>query len=211
MYFRQEATKALWQYNGADICYNRDFLKVQPKQQFKSADFPHNYYARQDKINNIEDSYVKLTYTKDSDYRHLSGAEIVYYPNRQEYRIWNHAQAVSVDDLLDTTDHWKKENIDSDNIDNSINSHYSGSRSIIGANCRYVEDRWKVTINPILVRYKNEQWMNNNKPKLPIMNSPIPDKAWEEIQKKEGTVEFPPILLNKKYDGNDIDYENWEY
>jgi hypothetical protein len=30
------------------------------------------------------------------------------------------------------------------------------SRSIISANCQYLEDRWKVTINPILVCYKNE-------------------------------------------------------
>jgi len=32
MYFRQEALKALWQYNGADIAYDRNFLKVQPRQ-----------------------------------------------------------------------------------------------------------------------------------------------------------------------------------
>jgi hypothetical protein len=30
------------------------------------------------------------------------------------------------------------------------------SRSIIAANCQYLEDRWKVTINPIIVCYKNE-------------------------------------------------------
>jgi hypothetical protein len=46
MYFRQEARKALWQYNGADICYDRNFLKVQPRQQAKSADLPHKYYTR---------------------------------------------------------------------------------------------------------------------------------------------------------------------
>jgi hypothetical protein len=28
MYFRQEAMKALWQYNGADISYDRNFLEV---------------------------------------------------------------------------------------------------------------------------------------------------------------------------------------
>jgi hypothetical protein len=32
MYFRQEALKALWQYNGSDICYDRNFIKVQPRQ-----------------------------------------------------------------------------------------------------------------------------------------------------------------------------------
>lgn len=45
MYFRQEAMKALWQYNGCDIEYNSDFLKIQTRQQNKSADLPHNYFA----------------------------------------------------------------------------------------------------------------------------------------------------------------------
>jgi hypothetical protein len=28
--------------------------------------------------------------------------------------------------------------------------------SIIKANCRYLEDKWLVTINPIVITYKNE-------------------------------------------------------
>ena len=169
MYFRQEAMKALWQYNGADITYNRNFLNVQTRQQPKSADFPHRYYTRQDTINDIEDYYIHITYPKGHDYSHLSGAEIVYYPNRQEYRIWNHAKAVCLDELSQ-----------------------DDSRSIIAANCQYLEDRWKVTINPILVCYKNEYEKKNSGilirpenstwaksydgssllPPLPIYNSP---------------------------------------
>lgn len=187
MYFRQEAMKALWQYNGADISYNRNFLKIQPRQQAKSADFPHKYYTRQDTVNEIEDYYIHITYPPTHDYRHLSGAEVVYYPNRQEYRVWNHTMAVSLDDL-DQND----------------------SRSIISANCQYLEDRWKVTINPILVCYKNEytqkfagsliqpnnstwaraQGSNQLLPTLPIYNSPIPDQVLAA-----GDISFP---------GNDI-------
>jgi hypothetical protein len=91
--------KALWQYNGADIVYDRNFLKVQTRQQPKSADLPKRYYARQDTINDIEDYYLHVTYPENYDYRHLSGAEVVYYPNRQEFRIWNHTMAVDLDDL----------------------------------------------------------------------------------------------------------------
>jgi hypothetical protein len=47
----------------------------------------------------VEDYYINITYPKGYDYRHLSGGEITYYPNRQEYRIWNHAKAISLDDL----------------------------------------------------------------------------------------------------------------
>lgn len=192
MYFRQEAMKALWQYNGADISYDRNFLKVQPRQQPKSADFPHKYYTRQDTINEIEDYYIHVTYPESHDYCHLSGAEVVYYPNRQEYRIWNHAMAVSLDDLSQ-----------------------DDSRSIIAANCQYLEDRWKVTINPILVCYKNEYqrkspealiqsqnstwaWAKDSSqmlPTLPIYNSPIPDQVLSA-----GGIDFP---------GNDVNHPEW--
>lgn len=180
MYFRQEALKALWQYNGCDIEYNNNFLKIQPRQNAKSADLPHVYYARQDKINEVEDSYVNATAPSGADYRHLSGAEIVYYPLRQEYRVWNHVMAVDLDDQVDTT-----------------NSAFGG-RGLIASNMRYQEDRWKVQINPLLITYKNEYkrpegstsgllitpnnstwaFANDNKtrlPKLSIYNSPIPD------------------------------------
>ena len=195
MYFRQEAMKALWQYNGADISYDRNFLKVQPRQQPKSADFPHKYYTRQDTINEIEDYYIHVTYPESHDYRHLSGAEVVYYPNRQEYRIWNHAMAVSLDDLSQ-----------------------DDSRSIIAANCQYLEDRWKVTINPILVCYKNEyqrkfsgpliQPQNSTwakvkdssqmLPTLPIYNSPIPDQVLSA-----GGIDFPGNDANHPEYGED--------
>ena len=195
MYFRQEAMKALWQYNGADISYNRNFLKVQPRQQPKSADLPHKYYTRQDTINEIEDYYIHVTYPDTHDYKHLSGAEIVYYPNRQEYRIWNHAMAVSLDDLSQ-----------------------DDSRSIISANCKYLEDRWKITINPILVCYKNEyqkkvqgsliQPLNSTwakakdssqmLPPLPIYNSPIPDQVLSS-----GGIDFPGVDENHPEWGKD--------
>lgn len=179
MYFRQEALKALWQYNGCDIEYNNNFLKIQPRQNAKSADLPHVYYARQDKINEVEDSYVDATAPSGADYRHLSGAEIVYYPLRQEYRVWNHAMAVDLDDQVDTT------------------SSAFGGRGLIASNMRYQEDRWRIQINPLLVTYKNEYkrpentsgllitpnnstwaFASDNKtrlPKLSIYNSPIPD------------------------------------
>ena len=188
MYFRQEALKALWQYNGADITYNRNFLKVQPKQQPKSADLPHKYYTRQDTINDVEDYYINITYPQGYDYRHLSGAEIVYYPNRQEYRIWNHSKAVDIDNDL-----------------SRVTEKDSGCRGLIAGNMTYLEDKWKITINPILVCYKNEYtrrfagtlttpvnstWTKSVEgaylPNLTIYNSPIPDKILAQ-----GEIKFP--------------------
>jgi len=82
------------------------------------------------------------------------------------------------------------------------------SRSIIAANCQYLEDKWLISINPILVCYKNEIW-NNNKPKLPVMNSPVPDKAWKAISLNNGEVEIPEVLTNLDYNANDMDTSNW--
>lgn len=193
MYFRQEAMKALWQYNGCDIEYNNDFLKIQTRQQAKSADLPHNYYARRNGLNEVEDYYI-ASQVGTHDYRHLSGGEIVYYPNRQEFRVWNHALAVDVDDQPDT-----------------IDSAYGG-RGLMASNMRYLEDRWKVQINPLLITYKNEYvkkdpnkalcipenstWKDGVEegvklPPLPLYNSPIPDEV-----KTRGEISIPGYSLN---------------
>lgn len=192
MYFRQEAMKALWQYNGCDIEYNNDFLKIQTRQQNKSADLPHNYFARAKHINEVEDSYI-MAQVGTHDYRHLSGGEIVYYPNRQEFRVWNHVPAVDVDD--------------DDQPDTSASSF--GGRGLMASNMRYLEDRWKVQINPLLITYKNEYerrdstkalctsenstWKDgagtregDKLPPLPLYNSPIP-----EVVKERGEIAIP--------------------
>ena len=132
MYFRQEALKALYQYNGQNIEYNPNFLDIEPKQHNRSADLP-KYYSRWDTINEIYDSYKRFDPTPGFNYDRLAGAEIVYYPTRNEFRVWNHVQAIDVDEL-------------SQDI----------ATSVIKANCRYLEDKWLVTINPIIVTYKNE-------------------------------------------------------
>lgn len=132
MYFRQEALKALYQYNGYDIEYNPNFLEIEPKQHNRSADLP-KYYSRWDIINEVYDSYKRFLAPLGFNYDHLAGAEIVYYPTRNEFRIWNHAEAIDVDSLSQDL-----------------------ATSVIKANCRYLEDKWLVSINPIIVTYKNE-------------------------------------------------------
>ena len=132
MYFRQEALKALYQYNGYDIEYNPNFLNIEPKQHNKSAELP-KYYSRWDSVNDIYDSYKRFSAPIGFNYDHLAGAEIVYYPTRNEFRVWNHVEAIDVDSLSQDV-----------------------ATSVIKANCRYLEDKWLVSINPIVVTYKNE-------------------------------------------------------
>jgi hypothetical protein len=72
-----------------------------------------------------------------------------------------------------------------------------------------LEDKWRISINPILVCYKNENWNDPNRPKLPVMNSPIPDKAYRTILNRRGEVEIPEVLLDLGYTGADMDTYNW--
>ena len=137
MYFRQEALKALYQYNGYDIEYNPNFLEIEPKQHNRSADFP-KYYSRWDTINEIYDSYKRYNAPGGFNYDHLAGAEIVYYPTRNEFRVWNHVEAMDAD----------SKQLDKNGM--------LVETSVIKANCRYLEDKWLVSINPIVVTYKNE-------------------------------------------------------
>jgi len=131
MYIRQEATKELYQYNGSDILYDKDYIKLKEKHRMiydgtnkidlydKSTLFPL-YYSRQDSINEIEDYYHAKDDINTKNFSNLAGAEIVRYKKLDEYRIWNHAQAV---DLTKT--------------------------NRLRGNMHYREDKWYVQINPI--------------------------------------------------------------
>lgn len=161
MYFRQEALKALYQYNGYDIEYNPNFLEIEPKQHNKSADLP-KYYSRWNVINEIYDSYKRFDIDKPFNYDHLSGAEIVYYPTRHEFRIWNHVEAIDIDSLSQDL-----------------------ATSVIKANCRYLEDKWLVSINPIIVTYKNELEYDKNKHLL-INDLYTPLQKEDELKYRQG-------------------------
>lgn len=94
IFYRQEATKCLQQYNGSHITYDRNFLDVVPSQVHKSTIFPL-YYNREDTIENIYDDY-KLFLLDKHDYKNLSGTEVVYYKKLNEFRLWNHCGAYNI-------------------------------------------------------------------------------------------------------------------
>lgn len=177
MYFRQEAIKSIWNYNGVNIKYDTNYVNMQPKQNIKSADLVHTYYDRREPINQVYDYYINKTNTWNYDYSHISGAEIVKYKNRNEYRIQMHTKAVDLADQEDTTD------------------DIFGGRGLIASNMRYQEDNWYVQINPLEVQYSNEYNMKNGYkgdtkwvktpsgkivPPLSIFNSPIPTKIVDQ-------------------------------
>ena len=137
----------------------------------------------------------------------------LYYKNRNAYGIWQHQPAINIDDLSQDT-----------------------ATSVIRGNCQYLEDRWRVSINPLLICYKNEYnrkipgtlcqpanstWrsargsVNTLLPPITIRNTSLPS-----IIKQKGTIDFPNVenlegqenALYGLYDltkGLPIDNTNW--
>ena len=184
MFVRQEVTKDFYQYNGSDILYNDKLFEVESKQNKKSVTLPL-YYSRVDSFNEVEDYYKQKT-TPNKSYDHLSGSEVVYYENLNEFRIWQHSKAVDIE------------------------------QGRLRGNMNYQEDRWNVQINPIVIVEKNEQYWNSVdeygnpvKPKVPITigNSPIP----KDFIGNQITIDNIPEDLrnNLGYTLNDIDLSNW--
>lgn len=167
MYIRQEATKDLYQQNGFDVLYDHNYDDLESKHRElidsdgnrvgnlydKSTLFPL-YYSRRDSFNEVEDFYHMKDNVPSKDFSALSGGEIVRYENLDEYRIWNHARAIDLQD--------------------------SGR---MRGNMQYKEDKWNVQINPLNIVQKNEpEWVDldgNRTSKIPVElgQSPIPNEV----------------------------------
>ena len=200
MYIRQEATKELYQYNGSDILFDSDYVKLDSEHRKrymiqngvrielqgydKSTLFPL-YYCRRKDFNNIEDYYhLKDGTSQSKDFSALSGAEIVRYNNLQEYRIWNHAKAINIAD---------------------------DTKGRIRGNMQYKEDKWCVQINPINLVQKNEPtWVdldNQETDKVPVElnQNPLPDDILSPDK-----IDVPPSF-EASGDSRGRGYTQWEW
>lgn len=196
MYFRQEATKALYQYNGSDILYDHTFTDIIPFQRHedgyneRSTLFPL-YYARQDTFNEIEDYYKGVT-APNKNYVNLAGSEIIKYKNLQEYHIWTHIKATAIN-----------------------------KTSRLRGNMWYMEDKWFVQIPALYIVQKNEaDWRLGDKeyigkdgqthrvelPPLSVGNSPVPNDMLNTNITED---DFPEELKRLGYGVRDIDISEW--
>ena len=128
MYYRQEATKELYQNLGSDILYNRDYQETPIALNTKSTLFPL-YYERIDTFDEIYDSYQKATSKYNRDYQNYTGSEIVHEPLLDEYRIVTHQKANDIKEV-----------------------------GRLKGNMHYKEDLWNVEIRPINFVQRNESW-----------------------------------------------------
>lgn len=124
-YIRQEMTNHLYQVLQSNIEFDTKYMKLEfDKDVKKSVKFPL-YYKRLNTINNVEDAYVLAT-SESRDYRNLSGTEVIYDQNLNEFRLVNHSPAIDI------------------------------SNGRIRGNMQYNEDKWEVKLNPIIFEEKNE-------------------------------------------------------
>jgi hypothetical protein len=200
MYFRQEATKALYQYNGANLIFDRRVLdgttgylpEMVTSSKYIEKDAAGNYlrkneavssiykdslftliYARQDSFNEVEDYYRQIVATKNySDYPNITGCELYWEPSLNQFSLCNHVKGRDVKEVGRTR-----------------------------GNMQYSNDKWYIQITPINIINRNGTWVkktnDNNEqfwlPKL-ILNN-IPDEVWDHKSGLENN-DFPEDLGN---------------
>lgn len=227
-YFRQEATKHLYQYNGADIVYDHNYLDVQPEQRDilysttpykdKSIMFPL-FYSRVDTINEIEDHYQSMT-SPNKNYQRISGSEIIYDPQLNEFRIATHIKACP----------YKKrflQQITQDRYNSMLSAGYTNvtvqngkwyeimEYGRIHGNMGYLEDKWDVQIPSITYWAKNElAWTTKDKdgnfyPPLNLVNNPLPESM--DSLSINSDSDIPLDLRNRGYKANyfSLDVNKW--
>ena len=200
MYCRQEATKQLFQKLGSNIKYNPNYKELTPRQRKilgsnynqKSTYLPL-YYRRTEHLDKIYNSYTMMQQSSGNwnskvprDYAHLSGSEIVYDPQLNEFRIWTHIgccpidgyydKEISYNDYIYIVNHfapthrrvyaWQED-------DGSTKYYERIFYGRIKGNSEYKEDKWYVQIPSITFMQKNEA--NWNKPPIIINPSELPE------------------------------------
>lgn len=142
MYYRQEATKELYQNLGCDILFDRDYEETPISQNVKSTLFPW-YYEKIDTYNEIYSSYQLATSKWGRDYQNLTGSEIIYDEDQNEYRILTHQKG---NDLKKV--------------------------GRLRGNMQYKESLWNVEIRPINFVQRNEDTWQNGVPPIILNNLP---------------------------------------
>ena len=195
IYWRQEATKAFYQFNGSDILFDKDVFTTKNGyyplmitsddyiETHNSHSLRPNYslsntykdviftllYFRQDTFNEIEDFYRRVI-SGQYDYPNLTGCEILWNKDLNEFSLCNH---VKCKDIL--------------NVGRTR------------GNIQYINDSINVQITPINLIYKNNTWLNCGTSELPKMLpklfvSNAPQEVFDYTGGQIKDEDFPPEL-----------------
>jgi hypothetical protein len=167
MYYRQEATKELYQNLGSDILYDSNYTDIQgqlshPKigntDVYAKSTLLPSYYTRVDTFNEVEDFYHKKNAIEGATYTGLSGTEVVREELLNEYKLWTHSEALDIKEV-----------------------------GRMRGNMNYQEDKWDVQIAPIIFIQKNEDAWPTSDESSPGLPPLVLNHFPEDITKDEVT------------------------
>ena len=175
MYFRQEATKHVYQYNSSNILFNSNYLDLELTQQ-NPSNLMTLYQSRVDTLDEIEDSYQSMT-SSNKDYQNMSGSEIIYDEQLNEFRISTHIPAINIQDA-----------------------------GRLRGNMNYQEDQWLIQIPSINYKVKSELSWNFDYPPLNLTNNPLPKDLPNGLSLTTSN-DIPVELENLRYRLNEQSFD----
>lgn len=207
MYFRQEATKNLYQNLGSDILFNRYFTDVAGSKYTQETH--HRPYGSTEQVwngkqfNPLYDRYP-IHYKEGLVQQVKSTIFPLYYERIDTYNdIYHKYHLMHDEDGMYDFQNLSGSEISWDRNSNQFNiiTHIKNSPiDLVGrlrGNSRYKEGKWHVQIPSITFMQKNEnQW--------PTVAESINDLTSEGPLKGFGNDKIPPIVINSQYIPKDL-------
>ena len=214
MYFRQEATKELYQNLGSDILYDRKFTDVKADKYTYEQYYRSNKSEYTDQYKNFDRVYP--IYQKALVQQVKSTIFPLYYERIDTYNdIYDKytemvGSGYDFKNLSGSEIKWNRD-LNQFNIVTHIKNSPIDLVGRLRGNSRYKEGRWNVQIPSIIFNQKNEEPWENNIPPIIINTSNLPkDLTSDEISIDK----IPNIYTRTKDNPNITDYiklGNWTY
>lgn len=225
MYFRQEATKELYQNLGSDILYNRGYTDI-ISQQFT---YEQHYRGGNDEYSNRVYSEYKDLYNNkfgiDKVYPITSHGLVqqakstifpLYYEKIDTYNeIYHNYQEMKGNgydfkNLSGSEILWNRD-LNQFNVVTHIKNSPVDLVGRLRGNSRYKEGKWHIQIPPITFMQKNENTWKDNKPPIVINSSNLP----KDIVDNEISFDKVPNIYTRTKDNSNVnDYikvGDWTY
>lgn len=201
MYFRQEATKELYQNMGSDMLFNRKYTDI-----VADKNTQEQYYRA--KNNNYQEQYPKMDRVYPTEEKGLvqqmkSTIFPLYYERVDTYNdIYHKYREMQSDGNYDFKNLsgsevvWNRD-LNQFNIVTHIKNNPMDRVGRLRGNSRYKEGTWNIQIPSISFMQKNEQdWpmADSNDKRIP-----------EDASYKGRKIAVPPIVINSGYIPKDLD------
>ena len=206
MYFRQEATKNLYQNLGSDIIFNRYYTDVAASKYTLEEYYrplATEFIERSGKLVPIYDQYP-IYYHEGLVQQVKSTIFPLYYERIDTFNDVYHKYHLMHDsdstydfqNLSGSEISWNRD-LNQFNVVTHIKNSPIDKVGRLRGNSYYKEGKWNIQIPSIVFMQKNEEeWPSSNNYEKLQENGPFKDTTFEKI---------PPIIINSQYIPNDLD------